>query len=423
MHKILVADDKVVITTQLVERLTSMGYEVVGRAYSGKSAVEKARLLRPDLILMDIVMPGKLDGIDAANTIKEELDIPVIFLTAYADDKFVERAKNVAPFGYILKPFQENEIKAAIELALYRKDSERRLRVSDEQLKREIIERKSKSKAVLLDGFFSDIILFLCTKYENKESIFKDSIEQGLKDGEMGLYAFYRSKLRPYFKDEIASGKLRTYKMTEGLKRLCDLFEECCSIIETSDEYMALRFLFDFSQVEDFEEVLAIKKAVIEKRNKLFPISGVFAFDVETLNAERTKVLTKDIPRVIISTGEETTISFSTSSYTPESVDVVPQKIVEEIVRKSVEPIILPFLLKPMSGYDIIKEIYDRFHVLLPQARVYSLLYDLEKGGMIKAIIKGKSKVYSPTEEGEKYIEEKLKDFHTVYAHILGTER
>jgi CheY-like chemotaxis protein len=423
MPKIMVVDDEVVITTQLEERLTYMGYEVAGRASSGEEAVEMAKRLSPDLILMDIVMPGKLDGIDAANTIKEELDIPVIFLTAYADDKFVERAKNVAPFGYILKPFQENEIKAAIELALYRKDSERRLRVSDEQLKREIIERKSKSKAVLLDGFFSDIILFLCTKYENKESIFKDSIEQGLKDGEMGLYAFYRSKLRPYFKDEIASGKLRTYKMTEGLKRLCDLFEECCSIIETSDEYMALRFLFDFSQVEDFEEVLAIKNAVIEKRNKLFPISGVFAFDIETLNADRTKVLSEGIPRVIISTGEETTISFSTSSYTPESVDVVPQKIVEEIVRKSVEPIILPFLRKPISGYDIIKEIYDRFHVLLPQARVYSLLYDLEKGGMIKAIIKGKSKVYSPTEEGEKYIEEKLKDFHTVYAHILGTER
>jgi PAS domain S-box-containing protein len=141
MHKILVADDKVVITTQLVERLTSMGYELVGRAYSGESAVEKARLLRPDLILMDIAMPGKIDGINAAETIKAELDIPVIFLTAYADDKFVERAKNVAPFGYILKPFQGNEIKAAIEVALYRKDSERRLRKQAEEALRESEER------------------------------------------------------------------------------------------------------------------------------------------------------------------------------------------------------------------------------------------------------------------------------------------
>jgi PAS domain S-box-containing protein len=142
MHKILVADDKVVITTQLVECLTSMRYEFVGRAYSGESAVEKARLLRPDLILMDIAIPGKIDGINAAETIKAELDIPVIFLIDYADDKFVERAKNAAPFGYILKPFQEYEIKAAIEVALYRKESERRLRESEEQLKSEIAERK-----------------------------------------------------------------------------------------------------------------------------------------------------------------------------------------------------------------------------------------------------------------------------------------
>ncbi|MFZ2071390.1 MAG: response regulator [Halobacteriota archaeon] len=141
MHKIMVADDKVVIAAQLEELLTSLGYEVVGKAYSGESAVEKARRLRPDLILMDIAIPGKIDGINAAETIKTELDIPVIFLTAYADDKFVERAKNVAPFGYILKPFQGNEIKAAIELALYRKDSERRLRKQAEEVLRESEER------------------------------------------------------------------------------------------------------------------------------------------------------------------------------------------------------------------------------------------------------------------------------------------
>jgi AmiR/NasT family two-component response regulator len=423
MHRIMIVDDEVVITTQLEERLTYMGYEVAGRASSGEAAVEMAKRLSPDLILMDIVMPGEIDGIDAAETIKAELGIPIIFLTAYADDKFVERAKNVEPFGYILKPFQENEIKAAIEVALFKKDSERQLRESEDQLKKEIIERKSKSKAVLLDGFFSDVMLFLYTRSVNKEHIFKGGIEHGLENGELCLYAFYHSTLRSYFKDDIASGKLRIYKMTKGLKRLPDLFEEYCSTIETSDEYIALRFLCDFSEIKDFEEVLAIKKAVIEKRNKLFPISGVFAFDVESLNAERTKVLSEGIPRVIISTGEETTISFSTSSYIPESVDVVPQMVVEEIVRKSVEPITLSFLRKSMSGYDIIKEIYDRFHVLLPQARVYSVLYDLEKRGILKARVTGKSKVYAPTEEGGEYIKEKLKDFHTVYAHILGTER
>lgn len=133
MAKIMVVDDEVVITTQLEKRLISMGYEVAGRASSGEKAIEMAKRLRPDLILMDIVMPGKVDGIEASRIIKAELDIPVIFLTAYADDKFVIKAKSTEPFGYIVKPFQEKEIRAAIEVALYKKDMERRLRESEEK--------------------------------------------------------------------------------------------------------------------------------------------------------------------------------------------------------------------------------------------------------------------------------------------------
>ena len=134
MYRILVVDDEVVITTQLEERLTYMGYNVIGNASFGEEAVELSEKLKPDIILMDIVMPyGKLDGIDAAKIIKEELDIPVIFLSAYADDQFIERAKSVEPFGYILKPFQENEIKASIEIAIYKRNIERRLRVLCEE--------------------------------------------------------------------------------------------------------------------------------------------------------------------------------------------------------------------------------------------------------------------------------------------------
>lgn len=135
MHRIMVVDDEVVITTQLEERLTSMGYMVVGSASSGEEAVDMARCLRPDLILMDIVMPGKLDGINAAETIKAEQDIPIIFLTAYAHNKFVSRAKKVEPFGYIVKPFQDTELRAMIEVALYKKELERKLQASEEQFR------------------------------------------------------------------------------------------------------------------------------------------------------------------------------------------------------------------------------------------------------------------------------------------------
>jgi len=134
MAKILIVDDEAYVSTQLEERLISMGYDVVGRASSGETSIGIAKSLHPDLILMDIVMPGRLDGIAAAETIKEKLDIPVIFLTGYAEDQFIERAKNVEPFGYIVKPFQEKELKASIEIGLYKHKMSQNLKNSREQL-------------------------------------------------------------------------------------------------------------------------------------------------------------------------------------------------------------------------------------------------------------------------------------------------
>ena len=130
MSKIMIVEDEAVIALRLQHSLTSLGFDVVGVAYSGEEAVETARDLRPDLILTDIMIPGKLDGIQVAEIVKSELDIPVIFLTASSEDKILERTKQVEPYGYIVKPFQNREIKAVIEVALYKKDMERRLKES-----------------------------------------------------------------------------------------------------------------------------------------------------------------------------------------------------------------------------------------------------------------------------------------------------
>jgi DNA-binding NarL/FixJ family response regulator len=85
---------------------------------------------------MDIMIPGKLDGIAAAKIVKAELDIPVVFLTAHSEDKIIERAKQAEPYGYILKPFQDRELKATVEIALYKKDMEQRLKESKIQLRK-----------------------------------------------------------------------------------------------------------------------------------------------------------------------------------------------------------------------------------------------------------------------------------------------
>jgi PAS domain S-box-containing protein len=142
MAKILVVDDEAAITTQLEERLTRLGFEVAGCASSGEEAVKMAERIHPDLILMDIVMPGKWDGIESAARIQQTMDIPIIFLTAYGDDRFVKRAKRIGPFGYIIKPFQESELRANVELALYNQRMREKLSAS---------ERKWRSLAENLD--------------------------------------------------------------------------------------------------------------------------------------------------------------------------------------------------------------------------------------------------------------------------------
>ncbi len=136
MKKIMVVEDEAVIALRLQERLTTIGYEVIDITHSGDEAVEKARSLLPDLMLLDIMISGKLDGITVAKIVKAELDIPVIFLTAYSEDKIIERAKQAEPYGYIVKPFQDRELKAAIEVALYKKEMERRLRESEIKLQK-----------------------------------------------------------------------------------------------------------------------------------------------------------------------------------------------------------------------------------------------------------------------------------------------
>jgi len=114
-------------------RLNSMGYEVVGHSVSGEDAIVKAETLRPDMVLMDIMLDGQLDGIQAAEVIRARFAIPVIYLTAYADTATLERAKITEPFGYILKPFEERELHGHIEIALYKNRMEKRLRDSEER--------------------------------------------------------------------------------------------------------------------------------------------------------------------------------------------------------------------------------------------------------------------------------------------------
>jgi len=126
-HRILVVEDEAIVAMDIESRLAGMGYTLAGRATSGEQGLLLATAERPDLILMDIRLQGEMDGIDTAREIHQRLRIPVIFLTAYSEDSTLERAKLAEPFGYILKPFDDRELKSTIEIALYKHRTEQEL--------------------------------------------------------------------------------------------------------------------------------------------------------------------------------------------------------------------------------------------------------------------------------------------------------
>lgn len=116
--RILLADDEAVIAMQIEDLVQAEGYEVAGIAANAAQALDMAVRLRPDLVIMDIVMPGDMDGIDACAIIQRELNIPVVLLSAHGEEKFLRRARAALPSAYLLKPCQNTQIRAAIEVAL-----------------------------------------------------------------------------------------------------------------------------------------------------------------------------------------------------------------------------------------------------------------------------------------------------------------
>ncbi|SDL15459.1 Signal transduction histidine kinase [Maridesulfovibrio ferrireducens] len=126
--KILVVDDERIVNLDIQGTLKRLGYGVVGEAVSGLEAISKVEKLNPDLVLMDIKLHGKMDGVEAANIIIKTYDIPIIFLTAYSDETTLNRAKLSGPYGYLLKPFEERDLRSAIEVALYKHGMEQEFR-------------------------------------------------------------------------------------------------------------------------------------------------------------------------------------------------------------------------------------------------------------------------------------------------------
>ncbi len=121
---ILVVEDESIVAKDIQHSLKKLGYTVVGICSNGEDAIKTAEELKPDLVLMDIMLKGDMSGIEAASFIREKYNIPVIYLTAYADERTLSKAKVSEPYGYIIKPFKEIDLHTSIEMAVYKHEKE-----------------------------------------------------------------------------------------------------------------------------------------------------------------------------------------------------------------------------------------------------------------------------------------------------------
>jgi DNA-binding NtrC family response regulator len=134
--RILIVEDEFAVAMELEDHLDALGYTVVDHVMTGADAVGRAAATTPDLVLMDVHLDGPMDGVEAARKIRASQSVPVVFVTAYSDDETLQRATDTTPYGYVVKPFEERELYAAVEVALHTHALQRRVQRANEDLRR-----------------------------------------------------------------------------------------------------------------------------------------------------------------------------------------------------------------------------------------------------------------------------------------------
>ncbi|MFW5799987.1 MAG: PAS domain S-box protein, partial [Spirochaetota bacterium] len=169
---ILIVEDEAIVAEDIHYMLKSLNYNVVGKCSYGEEAIKEAESKHPGLILMDIMLKGEMDGIEATSYIQNKLDIPVIYLTAYSDDKTLQRAKLTKPYGYLTKPFEKKDLYTTIEIALYKYGMEKQL-----------IESEKKYRTLFED---SGDAMYICNESENIIDVNQSAI---------GLFGYERNDI------------------------------------------------------------------------------------------------------------------------------------------------------------------------------------------------------------------------------------
>ncbi|MCE3281195.1 MAG: hypothetical protein K0S44_3386 [Bacteroidetes bacterium] len=238
---ILIVEDESIVAKDIQHSLKKLGYTVVGMCSTGEDAIRTAEEMKPDLVLMDIMLKGDMSGIEAAGQIREKFNIPVIYLTAYADESTLSKAKVSEPYGYIIKPFKEIDLHTSIEMAIYKHEKE-----TDVKKERD----------------------FLYSIVENKESkdiIFVKSNSRLVKVKTSDIY--FVEALKDYVVINTASARYTIHSTMKDIEKK----------LPTSDFIRVHR-----SFIVRIDKIVAIEQPnlILEEDKKLIPIGGSYKDDL-----------------------------------------------------------------------------------------------------------------------------------------------
>ena len=234
---ILIVEDESIVAKDIQNSLKNLGYNVTTVVSSGEKAIKEIEENKPDLVLMDIMLKGDMTGIDAAAIIHDRFDIPVVFLTAYADDNTLSKAKLAEPYGYIIKPFKEKELQTTIEVALYKQDKDAKVK-KERDFYYSIIENKSTKDSV-----------FIRADYRLNKINFKD--------------IYFVEALKDYV---VIHTKSDTYTTHSTMKDMIKILPE--------SEFIRIHR----SYIVNADKIFSIKypDLIVEDKMKVLPIGGLF---------------------------------------------------------------------------------------------------------------------------------------------------
>jgi CheY-like chemotaxis protein len=177
---VMVVEDEFVVAEDISERLESMGYNVCCLAHTGEEAVDRFRKASPDVILMDVVLKGEMNGVEAASIIHRKTPVPIIFLTAFSADEILNSVEKTEPYGFVLKPFDDRELSAVIQMALYKAEIEGALRKKERELAKQNRQLKRALEEIkIISGLLP--ICSRCKKIRDDEGYWHQ-VEQYIQD-------------------------------------------------------------------------------------------------------------------------------------------------------------------------------------------------------------------------------------------------